>query len=706
MQQVRYLLVSMAFVAPDTTQAPDEPTQGATRPRPHHPLDPLSAAEIEAAAAAIATAADLGPSARFVYISLYEPAKAEVIAFEAGGPPPERLVKVVVRERAERASYEGIVAVDRAELRSWQLVPGVQPSVMFEEFLGAEEVVRADPRWQEAMRRRGVTDFDLCMIDPWSSPNIEPDPKAPKDPKDPKDLKGLGPEDGRFVRPLTFVRSAPDDNGYARPVEGLVVLVDLDTMTVVDVEDHGVVPLPEHPANYSAQALTAPGNVPAFPAGPRQDVRPLDIVQSEGPSFTLDGHHLRWQKWDLRIGFTAREGLVLHRIGYDARSIVHRASLSEMFVPYGDPAATHYRKLVLDEGEYGIGLLTNRLELGCDCLGEIRYLDGVVNDNDGKAYVIPNAICLHEEDVGIAWKHTDFRTGYTEVRRMRRMVISSIVTVGNYEYAYYWYLYQDGSLEYQVKLTGVISTGALPPGGTPDHGMIVAPGVYGPHHQHFFNVRLDMAVDGPANRVYEVTPVPLPEGPGNPVGNAWRAEEVLIESEAAGARSADPLRARHWKVVNDGVRNALDQPVGYKLVPEHSVAALCHPGSPVARRAGFITRQLWVTAYDRDEMFATGNYPNQSAGGGGLPAYVQADRPLVDTDVVLWYTFGTNHIARPEDWPVMPVHPIGFKLLPTGFFVGNPALDNPAPSRCHHLSPRGEPPWPLRSDRNSPTTPR
>ena len=180
------------------------------------------------------------------------------------------------------------------------------------------------------------------------------------------------------------------------------------------------------------------------------------------------------------------------------------------------PRATHYRKLVLDEGEYGIGLLTNILELGCDCLGEIRYLDGVVNDNDGKAMVIPNAICLHEEDSGIAWKHTDFRTGYSEVRRMRRMVISSIVTVGNYEYAYYWYLYQDGSLEYQVKLTGVISTGAVPPGTVPGHGTLVAPGVYGPHHQHFFNVRLDMAVDGPANRVYEVNPVALPEGPGQP----------------------------------------------------------------------------------------------------------------------------------------------------------------------------------------------
>jgi primary-amine oxidase len=653
----------MAFLV--SSQATESDSSGPAT----HPLDPLSAAEIEAAAAAAKTSQGLGGTARFVYISLYEPAKAEVVAFEQGGPAPERLVKVVIRERAERATYEGIVALPQAEVVSWKKVPGVQPSVMFEEFLAAEAIVRADPRWQEAMRKRGVTDFDLCMIDPWSSPNVAP---------------GLGPEDGRFVRPLTWVRDAPDDNGYARPVENLVTLVDLDAMTVVDVEDYGVVPLPTTPANYSSKAITDQANLPNFPAGPRQDVKPLDITQHDGPSFTIDGYHLRWQKWDLRIGFTAREGLVLHRISYDGRSIIHRASLSEMFVPYGDPAPTHYRKLVLDEGEYGIGLLTNSLELGCDCLGEIRYLDGVVNDNDGKPMVMPNAICLHEEDHGIAWKHTDFRTGYVEVRRMRRMVISSIVTVGNYEYAYYWYLYQDGSIEYEVKLSGVISNGALEPGQQPEHGTIVAPGVYGPHHQHFFNIRLDMAIDGTANRVYEVTPKALPEGPGNPVGNAWRTEEILIEDETQAKREADPLAGRYWKVVNENVRNALGQPVAYKLVPEHTIAPFAHPGSAVARRAGFISNPLWVTAYDRDELFATGDYPNQSE-GDGLPAYVKNGRNLVDTDVVLWFTFGTNHVVRPEDWPVMPVHPIGFRLFPAGFFVGNPALDNPPPAaHCHH----------------------
>jgi primary-amine oxidase len=660
----------MAFLV----DAPDSPGQQPAA-SPPHPLAPLTAVEIEAAAGAVKAGKGLGETARFVYVSLYEPCKHEVVAFEEGTQEaPDRLAKVVIRERAERATYEAVVklaAQGESEVVDYKRVPGVQPSVMLEEFMAAEDIVRQDPRWQEAMRKRGITNFDLCMIDPWSTPNVEP---------------GVGPDDGRFVSPLTWVRDDPDDNGYARPVDGVVTRVDLDTLTVVSVEDYGVVPLPKKKANYSTAKISDPENVPYFPAGPRQDVKPLDITQHEGPSFQVDGYHLTWQKWDLRIGFTAREGLVLHRIKYDNRSIIHRASLSEMFVPYGDPGPMHYRKLVLDEGEYGIGLLTNPLELGCDCLGEIAYLDGVVNDNDGKAVTMPNAICLHEEDHGIAWKHTDFRTGYVEVRRMRRMVVSSIVTVGNYEYAYYWYLYQDGTIEYEVKLSGVISNGAIAPGQPPEYGTEVAPGVYGPHHQHFFNIRLDMAVDGAANRVYEVTPTADPAGPLNPVGNAWRAAEVLIADETMARREADPLAGRYWKVANDNVKNGLGQPVAYKLLPNHVIRPFAHPGSAVARRAPFMFSPLWVTAYDRDELFATGDYPNQAVGGAGLPEFAAKERNLTDTDVVLWFTFGTNHVARPEDWPVMPVHPIGFKLLPSGFFVGNPALDNPQPGgdHCHH----------------------
>jgi primary-amine oxidase len=635
-----------------------------------HPLRPLTAEEIEKASALVRGAPQFEPPTRFVYVSLAEPPKAEVLATD-GEPRAARLVKAVLRSPVRRATYEVLVSLNDEAVISWLHLPGAQPSLTPDELLTAEVAVRADPRWQAAMRRRGVSDMSLAMIDPWPLGHWGADDD---------------PGRGRFVRPLTWVRSHPADNGYARPVEGLITRVDLDTLQVVEVTDLDDVPVPPRPANYSAAALHDPANVPHFPDGPRAGLQPLDIVQPGGPSFELDGHHLRWQKWELRIGFTAREGLVLHQIGYRdgdrLRPVIYRASLSEMFVPYGDPAPTHARKMVLDEGELGIGLLTNSLELGCDCLGEIVYLDGIVNSEDGSARSIPNAICLHEEDTGILWKHTDFRTGYAEVRRSRRMVISSIVTVGNYEYAFYWYLYQDGSLQFEVKLTGVISNGACRPGETPTHGTLVAPGVYGPNHQHFFNVRLDMTVDGCENRLVEVNPARMPVGPANPAGTAWTAPETLLARESQAQRQVDPLGGRFWKIVNASSANQLGQPVAYKLMPGDNVRPLLDPASPVLRRAGFITRHLWATRYDPGQLFATGDYPYQSPGGDGLPSYVAADRNLVDADIVLWYTFGLTHVVRPEDWPVMPVTPIGFRLVPAGFFDANPGLDVPGTSSC------------------------
>jgi primary-amine oxidase len=634
-----------------------------------HPLEPLAAEEVSAASAILKAEKGLGATARFVFVTLHEPPKAAV---QAGASVP-REAFVVLYERGERMTYEAVVSLSEERVVSWRAVEGVQPPVTFEEFMACEAAVQADPGWQEAMRRRGVEDFALAMIDPWAAGY-------------------LGPQDAaaarRILRPLTWLRAAPGEHGYARPVEGLVVEFDLDAMAVVAVHDYGGVALPPKAGNYDVARMAAAENVPRF-ASERADLKPIEITQPQGPSFSVDGHAVSWQKWRLRIGFTPREGLVLHDVGYldrgTLRAIVYRASLAEMYVPYGDPAPTHRFKNVFDMGEYGVGWLANPLALGCDCLGEIRYFDGVVNDQDGEPMVIPNAVCMHEEDAGIGWKHTDFRTEDVEVRRLRRLVISTIATVGNYEYGYFWYLYTDGTIEYEVKLTGVISTGALPVGERPGHGTLVAPGLYGPHHQHFFCVRLDMAVDGNANSVVQVDSEPLPTGPENPLGTAWVTTRTTYASERDAQAQIDPLRGRYWRIENPGTQSALGDPVAYKLIPGENVAPMFAPDSIFAKRAGFTRNHVWVTAYDPDQRYAAGDYPYQHAGGDGLPRFAAADRPTEDTDVVLWYTFGAHHVVRPEDWPVMPVTHIGFKLKPSGFFDGNPALDMPAPAHhCHH----------------------
>ena len=95
--------------------------------------------------------------------------------------------------------------------------------------------------------------------------------------------------------------------------------------------------------------------------------------------------------------------------------------------------------------------------------------------------------------------------------------ISSIATVENYEYGFFWYLYQDGNIQFEIKLTGILSLGALPPGEKSPYGALIAPQLYAPNHQHFFNMRLDFDLDGIANSVYQIDVVADELGPEQPV---------------------------------------------------------------------------------------------------------------------------------------------------------------------------------------------
>lgn len=630
-----------------------------------HPLEPLTAEEINIAVETLKQKKNLTDQCRFVTVVLKEPAKDIVLNYVTGTPITREAFIIILDNETEK-TYEAVVSITEQEVTSWEHIPGVQPSIMLDEFEECEQVVKDNPEFQAALLKRGITDSSLVMVDPWSAGYF-----------------GIEQDEGkRLARAICWVRKFPNDNGYAYPLTGIVVFVDLNKMEVVRVEDHGVRAIPLVDANYSPETTDS--------ITLRSDLKPLEIIQPEGPSFEIDGHLIKWQKWQIRFGFTPREGLVLYTVGYEdkgkVRPILYRAALSEMVVPYGEASFAHNTQNAFDAGEYGLGQLANSLALGCDCLGEIRYFDVVMTDSKGNVRTIPNAICLHEEDYGVAWKHTDWRTDQVEVRRSRRLVLSFFCTVGNYDYGFFWSFYQDGTIEMEVKLTGILNTGTYVDSGFSKYGTEIAPGLNAAYHQHFFNFRLDTMLDGLQNSVVEQNTVAENLGPENPHSNAFYVETTTFKTEQEAKRNLSYETARAWKIINPHSLNALGKPVGYKIMPGENCLPFASDEASVMKRAGFLKHQLHVTKYEPNEMYASGNYPNQHKGGEGLPKYTAADRHIENEDIVVWYTMGHHHITRPEDWPVMPTAYIHFELKPVGFFDRNPAIDLPRPipkTACH-----------------------
>ena len=322
----------------------------------------------------------------------------------------------------------------------------------------------------------------------------------------------------------------------------------------------------------------------------------------------------------MRLGFNFREGPVIYQVGFDdpttgvRRDVAYRMSFAEMVVPYRDPGFDHDRRTAFDIGEWGLGYLTTSLERGCDCLGEIVYLDAVVPDAQGQPQPIRQAICLHEEDNAVLWKHVDTEAG-AQVRRMRRMVVSVHATVANYEYLIYWRFYQDGNIECEVRATGLMVTTALATEqDSSPYGTTVDTRTYAPFHQHFLVAKLDLDVDGTQNIVTEVDSVADPVGPANPMGLGLRTRSVTIGSERDAARDYDWGTQRSWQVAHATKTNRLGSPTAYKLVPGGVIPPLMDPASPALRRSPVIGHALWVTAQDDAERWPAGDYPTQWAG--------------------------------------------------------------------------------------------
>ncbi len=606
-----------------------------------HPLSPLTAGEIRAAANLLRSPDRFPAGGIFSLIALDEPPKEMVLAKTA---VPRRAFAVIY-DRKRNQTFEAIANLSTSAIDSWKLIPGAQPAINSQDSDLADGIVRADPRWAQAMRERGIRDADNVVTMSWSAGYF-----------------GQPASDGRLVCVVPYYGGA-GANLYAHPVEGVVAHVNLTTGKIIDFLDiDRNVPVSRENADLGPR----PGGLP---------LAPLIVTQPNGPGFQIEDSEVRWQKWRFRYALHPREGLVIYTAGYEdggrVRPVLYRGSLSEMVVPYGDPSGAWYFRNSFDAGELGLGVMAGSLRPGVDCPANCTVFDAVMAGISGEPDVIPGAVAIYERDAGVAWKHEN------NTRRERELVLSYFSQPGNYEYGFDWVFHQNGTIEVRVSLTGIMAVKGVADG-SDQHSHLVARNLAAPHHQHFFTFRLDMDVDGPANRVVEMNSVPMPAGKQNPYGGGFLMQETTLRTEHEAERSLNLQSSRRWIVESASAKNALGHPTGYALLPGENSVPFAQPDSWVRQRAGFLNAHVWVTPYNAAERYAAGDYPNQSKGGDGLVKWTAANRSVDNQDIVLWYTMGITHNPRPEDWPVMPVYEAGFKLVPWGFFASNPVMDLPA----------------------------
>lgn len=636
-----------------------------------HPFDPLTNAEIEKAVQIVRREHE---NLYFNAVTLQEPRKKEMLLWVENPrqtPIPNRQAEVVAIEKGGKV-YDGIVDLKESKITKWQVLEGEQPLITMEDLQIVEQICRTDPKVIEQCVISGIAKEDMHKVycDPWTI--------------------GYDERFGSSVRlqqALMYYRPHVDDSQYCYPLD-FCPIYDADKKEIVHIDIPSVRrPLSRAPPNnYNPASIEKEG-------GYRTDIKPIHITQPEGVSFKVEGRIIDWQNWKVHVGFNYKEGIVLNNITFNdkgnVRPVFWRLSLAEMVVPYGNPEHPHQRKHAFDLGEYGGGYMTNSLSLGCDCKGTIHYMDAAFVNHAGASTTIKNAICIHEEDAGILFKHTDFRDESVIVTRGRKLIISQIFTAANYEYCVYWIFHQDGTIQLEIKLSGILNTYPLNPGeDTKGWGTEVYPGVNAHNHQHLFCLRVNPNIDGPNNTVFQVDAVRGPGEPGsaeNPYGNAFYAKKTKFAKTKEAMSDYDGSTSRTWEMANTNKINPYSKkPVGYKLVSREVPGLLPRPGSLVWKRAGFARHAVHVTKYNDDQLHPAGRHVPQTSGepSKGLHEWIGDGKDSIDdTDVVLWHTFGITHFPSPEDFPIMPAEPMTLLLRPRNFFTKNPALDVP-PSYC------------------------
>ena len=626
-----------------------------------HPLDALDADEIVKAAAILRAGGHTDDKTPILSLVLEAPDKSDVLAWKAGDEFVRR-ARVVVRK--DRINREFIIDLESGEILDTITIAGPgQPPVVFNEFITAIEVATGNDEMRAGLSERGITDFEALFCAPRTGGNFgEP-----------------AEQSRRIVKVDCFDLSNNPTNVFAAPIEGLFAIVDLESKEVLEVVDLGVVPVTQTTYSLAAEAQES-----------IRDVKPVEVVAPQGSNIQVDGWNVSWQNWRFHLRWDMRAGLIISMVQYaddgNLRSVLYQGNLSEIYVPYQDTTEGWYYRNYMDEGDYGLGNTHSPLVPGADCPKNAIYMTPVMANTAGGADHLEERICLFEQPTGNAtWRHYDIITGDLDARPNVELVVRFIATIGNYDYVFDWVLDNKGQLTYRLgasgldAVKGVVSQNLDSESADTDteFGPLIAPGLAGIQHDHFFSLRLDVDIDGPANRFVKDKLMARRQPSDSKRKSIWQVEREVAKTDSDAKFRLNFDKPSLWRVENAASENYLGYPTSFALMPGANARPLVDEDDPPLARAQFVNYHLWVTPFRENELWAGGHYSNQSLAGKGLPEWTSENRNIEDTDIVLWYTLGFHHIPSTEDWPV---YNLGFKsitLRPYNFFGQNPAMDLP-----------------------------
>lgn len=653
---IRLALLALFFAPSALAQ-----DQQAATPAPYvasHPLDALTAEEIAAGVDILRAAGVATDATRYPSFSLLEPPKADVMAWTAGQPFSRR-AHVGMFDGGE--TTEAVVDLRAGKLIEQKKLPDAQPMIMDSEWVNARDRFMADPRYKAALAKRGLDKGQNVFCTP-NSAGYFPGEAASK---------------RRILRIPCYLEGDQAHPNLARPVEGLMGIVDSSTGEVIDVVDREVVDMPKMPAGY--------GDNQPPPFDPEYAV---DIVSDDGSNIKLSGNlQVDWYKWSFHLRADKRAGVILSLVRFDddgrERLIAYQMNLSEIFVPYMDPNPTWNYRTFLDAGEFGLGYLVSSLETEVDCPANAIMVDLTFPDDVGGTYTRPRALCIFERATGNpAWRHYSSGSKDVNGRPETELVVRHIPTLGNYDYIVDYVFTQRGNIAIRLGATGfdAIKSSAAADMDAPtakadtQYGALIAPYTIAPNHDHYYSFRIDLDIDGPVNEVHADHFITEQLPPSSPRRSLWKLGTVCLEKE--GPMKHDPkfTGGEVLRMVNMNTKTpVLKNNPSFQILAGHDTTSLLSPDDPPQMRGDFSSANVWFTKYKPEERWAAGDYPNLHPGGAGLPAFVKDAENIKGEDVVLWYTMGFRHPPRPEDFPILPTYWHEMILRPFHFFDRDPS---------------------------------